>query len=73
MPGIAVKKKPQFIQVKLYPGDNKIIFIADNLGSIAPNTSILEIIDGKKRRSYMIDTDMKKNNAIKISYELFVP
>ena len=73
MPGLAVKKKPQFINVKLYPGDNKIIFIADNLGSIAPNTSILEIIDGKKRRSYMIDTDMKKNNAIKISYELVVP
>jgi hypothetical protein len=70
MPGLAVKKKPQFIRVKLYPGDNKIIFIADNLGAISPNTSVLEIIDGKKRRSYMIDTDMKKNNAIKIMYEL---
>lgn len=73
MPGIAVKKKPQFIPVKLYPGDNKIIFIADNLGSIPPNTSILEIIDGKKRKSYMINTDMRQNNAIKITYQLEVP
>lgn len=70
MPGLAVKKKPQFIKVKLYPGENKIIFIADNLGSIAPNTSILEIIDGKKRRAYNINTNLGQNNAIKIIYEL---
>jgi hypothetical protein len=68
MPGIAVKKKPQFIKVKLYPGDNKIIFIADNLGAISPNTSVLEIIDGKRRKSYMIDTNLRQNNSIKIVY-----
>jgi hypothetical protein len=69
MPGISVKKKPQFIKVSLYPGENKIIFIADNLGSIPPNTSILEIIDGKHRKSYMIDTNLGQNNAIKIIYD----
>lgn len=69
-PGIAVKKKPRFLQVKLYPGENKIIFMADNLGSIAPNTSILEIIDGKRRKSYMINTNFGQNNAIKILYDL---
>ncbi len=68
MPGIAVKKKPRFIQVKLYPGDNKIIFIADNLGAISPNTSVLEIIDGKRRKSYMINTNLGQNNSIKIVY-----
>jgi len=46
MKGLAVKKQPKFVKVKLYSGENKIIFIADNLGSISPNTSILEIIDG---------------------------
>lgn len=70
LPGIAVKKKPQFIKVKLYPGENKIIFIADNLGSVAPNTSVLEIIDGKKRKSYMINTNLGQNNSIKILYEV---
>lgn len=70
MPGIAVKKKPQFIQIHLNPGENKILFIADNLGSIPPNTAILEIIDGKRRKAYNIDTNLGKNNAIKILYNL---
>lgn len=69
MPGIAVKKKPLFIPVKLYPGENRIIFIADNLGSIPPNTAILEIIDGKRRKSYMINTNLGQNNSIKIMYD----
>lgn len=70
MKGLAVKKQPKFVKVKLYSGENKIIFIADNLGSISPNTSILEIIDGKKRKAYMINTDMGVNSAIKITYDL---
>lgn len=65
-----VKKKPQFIEVILDPGPNKIIFIADNLGAIIPNTAILEIIDGRQRRSFMIDTDLGHNNLISILYEL---
>ena len=69
LPGIAVKKRPQFFKIQLYPGENKIIFIADNLGSISPNTSVLEIIDGKRRKSYMINTNLGQNNAIKISYD----
>jgi hypothetical protein len=40
------------------------------LGSIAPNTSILEIIDGKKRKAYNINTNLGQNNAIKIIYDL---
>lgn len=70
--GFAVKKKPQFLKVKLLPGENSIFFIADNLGTIAPNTSILEIIDGKRRRSFMISTDMKQNNLVRIVYD-YVP
>lgn len=69
LPGIAVKKKPRFIKVSLYAGENKIIFIADNLGSISPNTSVLEIIDGKFRKAYMINTNLGQNNAIKILYD----
>ena len=65
-----VKKKPQFIEVTLDPGPNKIVFIADNLGAIIPNTAIIEIIDGRQRRSFMIDTDLGHNNLISILYEL---
>ena len=68
--GFPVKKKPQFITVTLAPGPNVITFLADNLGSIVPNTSVLEIIDGKKRKSFYIETDLYQNNLIKIFYDL---
>ncbi len=67
--GMAVKKKPQFITVTLEPGQNDIIFVADNLGSIIPNTSILEIIDGRYRKAYDISTNFGLNNLIKIQYD----
>lgn len=68
--GLAVKKKPQFIAVDVLPGPNKITFIADNLGSIIPNTSVLEIIDRKERKSFMINTDLGNNNLINIYYDI---
>lgn len=71
--GLAVKKRPQFIIVTLDPGQNKITFVADNLGSIIPNTSVLEIIDGKKRKSFMIDTDLSQNNLVNIFYDIGLP
>lgn len=71
--GFPVKKQPQFISVKLDGGPNKIIFIADNLGSIPPNTTILEIIDGRQRRSFMIDTNLGQNNLINILYDVKDP
>ena len=67
--GFAVKKKPQFLTVTLQPGNNDIIFVADNLGLIPPNTSILEIIDGKYRKAYDISTNYGLNNMIKIKYD----
>jgi hypothetical protein len=67
--GFPVKKNPQFITVKLDQGPNMITFVADNLGSIPPNTSVLEIIDGKKRKSFSIETSLDQNNLVKIFYE----
>lgn len=67
--GFPVKKKPQFISVTIDPGPNKIIFIANNLGAIAPNTAVLEIIDNKQRKAFMLETDLNESNAIKITYE----
>lgn len=68
--GMPVLKRPQFISVKLNAGVNKIIFIADNQGSIIPNTSMLEIIDDHQRKSFKINTDFYQNNLINILYEL---
>ena len=67
--GFPVLKKPQYLTVTLQPGPNEITFMADNLGSIIPNTSVLEVIDGKKRKSFFIETDLDTNNLIKIYYD----
>ncbi|MEO5945009.1 MAG: hypothetical protein ABIP30_09330 [Ferruginibacter sp.] len=67
--GFPVKKNPQFLTVTLKPGQNAINFIADNVGSIPPNTSVLEIIDGKKRKAYKLETVPGDNNFVKIYYD----
>lgn len=68
--GFPVKIRPQFITVKLKPGTNTLTFSADNLGSIPPNTSIIEIIDGKKRKSFSLETILGENNLIKVLYDV---
>ena len=68
--GFPVKTKVQFITVTLKPGPNLITYIADNLGSIPPNTSVLEIIDGNKRRAYTIETNPDESNLLKIFYDV---
>ena len=67
--GFPVLKKPQFIPISLKPGRNTIIFIGDNLGSIPPNTSVLEIIDGTKRRAFYIETGVGEKNLLRIYYD----
>jgi len=54
----------------LQPGSNAISFIADNIGSIPPNTSVLEIIDGNKRKSFMLESVPGENKILHIFYQL---
>ena len=68
--GLPIKKIPKFITVTLKPGPNIINFVADNLGSIPPNTSVLEIIDGNKRKSYTLEANLGENNLVKIFYDV---
>ena len=71
--GFPVKTRPQFITVNLKPGSNTITFSADNLGTIPPNTSIIEIIDGKKRKSFSLETILGESNLIKVLYDVKPP
>ncbi len=71
--GCPVKKTPRFITATLKPGPNTILFLADNLGSIPPNTSVLEIIDGKRRKSFEMESTPGEKNFIKIFYEAEQP
>jgi hypothetical protein len=64
-----LKNRPQFITVSLNAGANTITFTGENLGSIPPNTSVLEIIDGKKRKAFFMETVPMEHNLLKIYYD----
>ena len=63
---MAVKKTPKKFAINLQPGKNILLFRADNLGNIPPNTAVLRIYDGTKTRMVYLDTDMNKDNVINI-------
>ncbi|RPD38377.1 hypothetical protein EG028_24190 [Chitinophaga barathri] len=66
--GFPVKQKLSRVPVELKPGENILVFIADNLGSIPPNTAELRIRYGGQTKSFGLNTDMKRNNEIRITY-----
>ncbi len=61
---------PQFFKITLEAGVNNIVFVANNLGGVPPNTSILEIIDDRQRKAFNISTNLRQNNLVKIIYEV---
>ncbi len=65
---LLIKKAPQFITITLSPGANTILFAGENLGSIPPNTAVLEIIDGKNRKAFFLATVPGESNLLKIFY-----
>jgi hypothetical protein len=64
--GFPVKNAVQKIPVKLQPGENELLFMANNLGSIPPNTAELRIRYGQKTQVLRLSTDLRKNNKIKL-------
>lgn len=69
MTGFPVKKALQKIPIRLRKGENTLLFMADNLGAIPPNTAELRVRYGTKSRSLRLSTDMKKNNEIRLILE----
>lgn len=67
--GFPVKNKLQQIPVTLREGENRLLFMADNLGSIPPNTSELRIRYGNKTKTVGLNTDMQRNNEVMLIYE----
>lgn len=48
---------------------NEILLFAENLGKIPPNTSLMEIIDGKHTYRLKIESDKQKTAAIYLRYK----
>jgi len=67
--GFPVKTAMQEIRIHLQPGANILLFTADNLGAIPPNTAELRIRYGRKSKTFNLSTDMRKNNEIKLILE----
>lgn len=67
--GFPVKKALQQIKIRLQRGENTLLFMADNLGKIPPNTAVIRICFGNKSQTLSLRTDMKKNNEIRLVLE----
>ncbi|MHA4810670.1 hypothetical protein ACX0G9_21370 [Flavitalea flava] len=67
--GFPVKNALQKIPIRLHKGENSLIFMADNLGSIPPNTAVLRIRYGLKTKIIGLNTDMRKNNELRLILE----
>lgn len=67
--GFPVKRQRQQLKVTLQEGENRLIMLADNLGSIPPNTAVMRIAAGALKKYVTIKTDLKQNNMLLIIYE----
>ena len=67
--GFPVKKAIQEIPVKLKKGENRLLFVADNLGSIPPNTAELRIRYGSQTKTLTLSTDLARDNEIILMVE----
>jgi hypothetical protein len=67
--GFPVLKQRQKLSVTLSPGVNRLVLIADNLGSIPPNTAVMKITAGTTKKYVRIKTDLKQNNLLLINYQ----
>ncbi|MBO9631846.1 MAG: hypothetical protein J7578_01925 [Chitinophagaceae bacterium] len=67
--GFPVKRAIQEILIKLNKGENRLLFVADNLGSIPPNTAELRIKYGGESKTLTLNTDLSKNNEIVLVFE----
>jgi hypothetical protein len=66
-----ISKRPVVINFQLDDRTNlhEILLYAENLGKIPPNTSLMEIIDGKKIYKIRIESDKQKTAAVYLSYK----
>jgi len=56
------------VTLDLKPGKNYIVMQAENLGTIPPNTSSIEVSDGDKTQTLTITSDEGKSGTIEIDY-----
>lgn len=64
---VMVTKTGKRFGMSLNPGNNRILFRAENLGRIPPNTAALRIIAGGTEKVFQLSTDFERNNVLDIT------
>ena len=49
--------------------EHKFVMVADNLGTIPPNTALMIITTGGKRYEVFVSSDTQKNAEVIVDYE----
>jgi hypothetical protein len=60
----AVMKNKKKVEITLSEGVNKLVFHADNLGKMPPNTATLSFYDGKELQTISLKSDMDNSQGI---------
>lgn len=70
---VEVRKRMKRFTINLQPGRNRILFFAENLGLIAPNTAALRMRAGNVEKVLHLSTDMQQNNVLEVTWDKKVP
>lgn len=64
-------KKPITLNIKADPENpvHEFVMVADNLGTIPPNTALMIITTGGKRYQLFVSSDTEKNAKVVVEYE----
>jgi hypothetical protein len=60
----AVTKNKKKIEITLKPGINKLVFHADNMGKMPPNTATLSFYDGTDLQTITLKSDMENSQGV---------
>lgn len=66
--GMEVSRQGRRFSVALKRGRNRIVFRAENLGRIPPNTAILVVYADGEQRKFHLSTDFERNNVLDIIF-----
>lgn len=67
--GMEVSRQGRRFGVSLKRGRNRIVFRAENLGRIPPNTAVLLVYADGEQRKFHLSTDFERNNVLDIIFE----
>lgn len=66
---VEVTKQGKRFGITLKTGRNRIVFQAENLGRIPPNTAVLLVYADGEQRKFQLSTDFERNNVLDVFFQ----